>query len=43
MRKAGRRRWTLADYDHAVSVMNRVLDQLGYGPAPGMNAIKLAA
>jgi hypothetical protein len=43
MRKAGRRRWTLADYDHAVSVMSRVLDQLGYGPAPGTNEIKMAA
>jgi hypothetical protein len=31
MRKAGRRRWTAADYDHAVDVMNRVLGQLGYG------------
>jgi hypothetical protein len=30
MRKAGRRRWTVADYDHAVDVMNRVLGQLGY-------------
>ena len=33
MRKAGRRRWTAADYDHAVDVMNRVLGQLGYGVA----------
>jgi hypothetical protein len=31
MRKAGRRRWTAADYDHAVDVMNRLLEQLGYG------------
>ena len=31
MRKAGRRCWTAADYDHAVDVMNRVLGQLGYG------------
>ena len=31
MRKAGRRRWTVADYDHAVNVMNHVLAQLGYG------------
>jgi ribosomal protein L2 len=31
MRKAGRRRWTSADYDHAVNVMNHVLIQLGYG------------
>jgi ribosomal protein L2 len=31
MRKAGRRRWTAADYDHAVAVMNHVLAQLGYG------------
>lgn len=30
MRKAGRRRWTKADYNHAVSVMHRVLKQLGY-------------
>lgn len=30
MRKAGRRRWTAADYDHAVTVMQRVLEQLGY-------------
>jgi len=30
MRKAGRRRWTATDYDHAVSVMNHVLAQLGY-------------
>jgi hypothetical protein len=33
MRKAGRRRWTAADYDYAVDVMNRVLGQLGYGVA----------
>jgi hypothetical protein len=33
MRKAGRHRWTAADYDHAVNVMNRVLAQLGYGLA----------
>lgn len=33
MRKAGRRRWTAADYDHAVDVMNHVLGQLGYGLA----------
>jgi hypothetical protein len=31
MRKAGRRCWSAADYDHAVDVLNRVLDQLGYG------------
>jgi ribosomal protein L2 len=31
MRKAGRQRWTAADYDHAVTIMNRVLGQLGYG------------
>jgi hypothetical protein len=31
MRKAGRRRWTAADYDYAVNVMNHVLGQLGYG------------
>jgi ribosomal protein L2 len=31
MRKAGRRRWTSADYDYAVNVMNHVLGQLGYG------------
>ncbi len=30
MRKAGRRCWTEADYDHTVNVMNRVLAQLGY-------------
>ena len=30
MRKADRRRWTRADYNHAVAVMNRVLAQLGY-------------
>ena len=30
MRKAGRHRWTAADYDHAVNVMHRVLEQLGY-------------
>jgi hypothetical protein len=30
MRKAGRRRWTRADYDHAVTVLHRVLKQLGY-------------
>jgi hypothetical protein len=30
MRKAGRRRWSTADYDHAVDVMYRVLGQLGY-------------
>ena len=33
MRKAGRRRWTAADYDHAVDVMNHLLEQLGYGLA----------
>jgi hypothetical protein len=33
MRRAGRRRWTAADYGHAVDVMNRVLGQLGYGCA----------
>ena len=31
MRKAGRRRWTAADYEHAINVMNRLLEQLGYG------------
>jgi hypothetical protein len=31
MRKAGRRRWTEADYNHAVNVMNHILAQLGYG------------
>jgi hypothetical protein len=36
MRKAGRRRWTAADYDYAVDVMNRVLGQLGYGLAAEM-------
>jgi ribosomal protein L2 len=36
MRKAGRRRWTAADYDHAVTVMNHVLGQLGYGLATDM-------
>ena len=36
MRKAGRRRWTAADYDHAVNVMNRVLAQLGYDLAAEM-------
>ena len=36
MRKAGRRRWTAADYDHAVNVMNHVLAQLGYGLAVEM-------
>jgi hypothetical protein len=40
MRKAGRRRWTAADYDHAVAVMNRVLDRLGYGLA---EEVRLAA
>jgi ribosomal protein L2 len=40
MRKAGRRRWTAADYDHAVTVMNRVLEQLGYGLAA---EVRLAA
>jgi hypothetical protein len=30
MRKAGRRSWTAADYDHAVDVMHHVLAQLGY-------------
>lgn len=30
MRKADRRCWTEADYDHAVEVMNRILDQLGF-------------
>jgi hypothetical protein len=33
MRKAGRRRRTVADYDYAVTVMNHVLGQLGYGLA----------
>jgi hypothetical protein len=36
MRKAGRRRWTAADHDHAVGVMNHILAQLGYGFAAGM-------
>ena len=36
MRKAGRRRWSVADYDHAVDVMNHVLGQLGYGLAAEM-------
>jgi hypothetical protein len=36
MRKAGRRRWTAADYDHAVNVMNNVLVQLGYSLTPEM-------
>ena len=36
MRKAGRRFWTAADYDHAVDVMNRVLGQLGYDLASEM-------
>jgi len=36
MRKAGRRRWTAADYDHAVDVMNHVLGQIGYGLAAEM-------
>jgi hypothetical protein len=40
MRKAGRRRWTAADYDHAVAVMSRVLEQLGYGLAAD---VRLAA
>jgi hypothetical protein len=31
MRKANRCRWSAADYDHAVDVMKRVLEQLGYG------------
>jgi hypothetical protein len=30
MRKAGRSRWTKADYNHAVAVMVRFLVQLGY-------------
>jgi len=30
MRKAGRRGWSRADYNHAVSVMNDVLARLGY-------------
>jgi len=36
MRKAGRRRWTAADYDHAVTVMHHVLAQLGYDLAAEM-------
>jgi hypothetical protein len=36
MRKACRRRWTRADYNHAVDVMNRVLGQLGYDLASEM-------
>jgi hypothetical protein len=36
MRKAGRRRWTAGDYDHAIDVMNEVLGRLGYGPAAEM-------
>ena len=40
MRKAGRRRWTAADYDYAVTVMNHVLGQLGYGLAA---EVRLAA
>jgi hypothetical protein len=36
MRKAGRRRWTAADYDYAVNVMNHILAQLGYGFAAEM-------
>ena len=36
MRKAGRRRWTAADYDCAVDTMNHVLGQLGYGWAAEM-------
>jgi len=36
MRKAGRRRWSAADYDYAVDVMNHVLGQLGYGLAADM-------
>jgi hypothetical protein len=31
MRKAGRRRWSRADYNYAVSVMHDVLGRLGYG------------
>ena len=34
--KAGRRRWTAADYVHAVDVTNRVPAQLGYGWAAEM-------
>lgn len=30
MRKAGRQRWTRADYNHGADVLNRMLDQLGY-------------
>ena len=37
MRKANRRGWTAADYDHAVNVMHRVLAQLGYDLAAEMN------
>jgi hypothetical protein len=38
MRKAGRRRWSSADYDFAVDVMHRVLEQLGYGMTPEMQS-----
>jgi hypothetical protein len=30
MRKAGRRRWSGGDYNHAVSVMHDLLRRLGY-------------
>jgi hypothetical protein len=31
MRRSGRRQWSAGDYDLAVDVLNRVLEQLGYG------------
>ena len=30
MRKAGRKAWTAADYDHAVGVTQRILVELGF-------------
>ncbi|HEX6001001.1 MAG TPA: hypothetical protein VFZ16_16655 [Hyphomicrobiaceae bacterium] len=39
MRRAGRRCWSAADYDHAIDIMHGVLAQLGYGlPCPEMVA-----
>ena len=31
MRKAGRRKWSAADFDHAVAIAQRFLADLGYG------------
>ena len=31
MRKAGRRKWNSADYNHATRIMHKFLEDLGFG------------